>query len=229
MIKETEKNETAAHSIRMSADERRAQILQVAIKLFSQKGFSGVTTKEIATTAGISEAIIFRHFATKNDLYDAILDYKACEGGMRTLPWKDETEKIALGKSGDFTVFYNLALNALKHHKEDVDFIRLLFHSALEGHELSEKFFDQFVSRIYEFISNYVARRQAEGAMRQIEPRLVVRAFLGMLIHHSLNNILWDKKRKLLKISDEEAAHEFVRILLEGVRSNGQEKKKNEN
>lgn len=215
--------------MRMSADERRAQILQVAIKLFSQKGFSGVTTKEIAHAAGISEAIIFRHFTTKNELYDAILDYKACEGGMRTLPWKDETEKIAVGKGDDYTVFYNLAVNAFAHHKEDVDFMRLLFHSALEGHELSEKFFDQFVSRIYEFISSYVARRQAEGAMRKIEPRIVVRAFMGMLIHHSLNNILWDKKRKLLNISDEEAAHEFVKILLEGVENKKPEKKKNEN
>ncbi|MDQ3087844.1 MAG: TetR family transcriptional regulator, partial [Acidobacteriota bacterium] len=44
----------------MSGDERRAQILQVAIRLFSYKGFSGTTTKEIANTAGVSEAMVFR-------------------------------------------------------------------------------------------------------------------------------------------------------------------------
>ena len=64
----------------MSGDERRSQILHVAIKLFSQNGFRGTTTKEIARAAGVSEAMVFRHFATKEELYHAILDYKACEG-----------------------------------------------------------------------------------------------------------------------------------------------------
>jgi len=97
--------------------------------------------------------------------------------------------------------------------------MRLLFYSALDEHELSQMFFDQFVSRIYEFIGSYVRGRQIDGAMREeVEPRIVVRAFLGMLIHHSLNNILWDKKRRLLNVSDEAAAHEFVMILLNGVK-----------
>ena len=58
---------------RMPADARREQILQTAVTLFSQRGFKGTTTKEIAKAAGVSEAIIFRHFATKDELYGAIL------------------------------------------------------------------------------------------------------------------------------------------------------------
>src|SRR5205085_192912 len=58
---------------RMSAEDRRNQIVEIAAELFSQKGFRGTTTKEIAERAGVSEAIIFRHFATKDDLYAAIL------------------------------------------------------------------------------------------------------------------------------------------------------------
>lgn len=209
---------TEAVSGRMSGDERRSQILQVAIGLFSKKGFSGTTTKEIARVAGVSEAMVFRHFATKEELYSAILDYKACEGGMRILPWeKDIVEKKAIEESDDYNVFYNLAINALEHQQSDVDFMRLLFHSALEGHALSQMFFEGFISRLYEFLSAYIRKRQEDGAMREIEPRVVVRAFLGMIIHHSLNNILWDKSRRLLDISNEEAAHEFAVILLRGV------------
>lgn len=217
MIREVEKSESSTS--RMSGDERRSQILQIAIGLFSKKGFSGTTTKEIAAAAGVSEAIIFRHFATKDELYSAILDYKACEGGLRTLPWEDDAvEKKAIEQNDDYSVFYNLALNALEHHQEDTDFMRLLFHSALEGHELSEIFFKQFISRLYDFFSDYIRERQEDGAMRAVEPRIVVRAFLGMLIHHSLNNILWDKSRRLLNITNEEAAHEFTMILLNGVK-----------
>ena len=45
---------------RLRADDRRRQIVDVAARLFSKKGFSGTTTKEIADSAGVSEAIIFR-------------------------------------------------------------------------------------------------------------------------------------------------------------------------
>ena len=73
--------------------------------------------------------------------------------------------------------------------------MRLLFHSALEGHELAEMFVEQNIVPLYEFMSAYISQRQADGAIRgDLEPRVIIRAFVGMMIHHSLNNSLWDKK-----------------------------------
>src|SRR5436305_15138384 len=67
--------ETQPHQqIRMSGEDRRRQLIEVAIDLFSKRGFAGTTTREIALAAGVTEAIIFRHFATKQDLYAAILE-----------------------------------------------------------------------------------------------------------------------------------------------------------
>ena len=215
MIKETEIIEATG---RMSGDERRSRILQVAIKLFSQKGFNGATTKEIARESGVSEAMVFRHFATKSELYHAIINFKACEGGVNQKPWENNcTEAAAIAAKDDFRVFYNLALHALEHHERDVDFMRLLFHSALDEHELAEMFFAQFLTPLYEFLGSYIRQRQADGIMREGEPKIIVRAFLGMIIHHSLNNILWDKSRRLLDITNEEAARSFTEILLNGV------------
>lgn len=202
----------------MSGDERRAQLVHTAVKLFSEKGFSGTTTREIAAQAGISEAMVFRHFETKHELYNAILDHKACDGGMTVLPWESDLFQQLMDEKDDYGVFYNLALNALENHKRDFDFLRLLLHSALEGHELSEKFFEQFVARLYDFIGNYLRQRQLDGDIRDVEPRIIVRSFLGMLIHHSLSNLLWDPNRRLLDISDETAASEFATILLKGIK-----------
>jgi TetR/AcrR family transcriptional regulator len=47
----------------MAGEDRKHQIVKVAVRLFSQRGFRGTTTKEIAQAAGISEAMVFRHFA----------------------------------------------------------------------------------------------------------------------------------------------------------------------
>ena len=65
--------------------------------------------------------------------------------------------------------------------------------------------------------ASYIAERQRDGAMVKIDPAIVVRAFIGMIVHHSLNNNLWDPKRRLLKISNEEAAKHFADILLNGI------------
>jgi AcrR family transcriptional regulator len=199
---------------RMSAENRKLQILRVAVGLFSQRGFGGTTTKEIAQAAGVSEAMVFRHYATKQELYSAILDHKACSGDTMN---PEEMVAEALQEKDDRGVFERLALGALEHHELDPEFQRLLLHAALEGHELAEMFFEKFVRRVYALLGNYIAGRQRDGAMKKIDPAIVVRAFIGMIIHHSLNNNLWDPKRRLLKISNEEAAKQFADILLNGI------------
>ncbi len=198
----------------MAGGERRLQILRVAMRVFSQRGFRGTTTKEIALAAGVSEAMVFRHFATKEELYSAIIDHKACLGDERD-PYQVVAD--ALERKDDRAVFERLALDALEQNECDPDFQRLLLHSALEEHELAQMFWDKFVRRVYKFLGDYIRQRQRDGAMIDVEPAIVVRAFIGMVIHHSLNNNLWDRKRRLLNISNQAAAREFTEILLGGV------------
>ena len=201
-------------SARMAGEERRLQILAVAVSLFSKRGFRGTTTKEIAQAAGVSEAMVFRHFATKEELYAAILDHKACSG---TNFEPASMAADAISRKDDRGVFESLAVGALKYHENDPEFQRLLLHSALEKHELAQMFFDQFVRRVYEFLGGYIRQRQREGALIEIDPAIIVRSFIGMVMHHSLNNNLWDPQRRLLNISNEEAARNFTDILLNGI------------
>jgi AcrR family transcriptional regulator len=198
---------------RMAGGERRQQILLVAMRLFSQRGFSGTTTREIAHAAGVSEAMVFRHFATKDELYRAILDHKACTGGIEPRSLLAE----AMARKDDRAVFETLARALMQHHEQDTEFMRLLSHAALEEHQLVDLFWERNVRQLYELLGGYIRERQRDGALRAVEPAVVVRAFLGMIIHHSLNNTLWDKRRRLLDIPNERAAREFTDILLGGV------------
>ena len=207
-------------SARMAGEERRLQILAVAVSLFSKRGFRGTTTKEIAQAAGVSEAMVFRHFATKEELYTAILNRK-CSGG-RFEP--AEMAADAISRKDDRGVFESLALGALEYHEKDPEFQRLLLHSALEKHELAQMFFDEFVRRVYEFLGSYIRERQRDGALVEIDPAIVVRCFIGIVMHHSLNNNLWDPDRRLLNISNESAAKHFTDILLNGITTNDSRK-----
>jgi AcrR family transcriptional regulator len=198
----------------MAGEERRLQIVREAMRLFSQRGFRGTTTKEIGRAAGVSEAMVFRHFATKEELYSAILDHKACLHDAL-----DPLQKVseAIKRKDDRAVFEGIAFDALNQYECDPEFQRLLLHSALEQHELAHMFWEKFVRRVYRSLGNYIRERQRERAIVDVEPAVVVRAFIGMVMHHSLNNNLWDPKRSLLKISNQVAAREFANILLNGV------------
>jgi TetR/AcrR family transcriptional regulator len=195
---------------RMTGEERRTQLVETAIRLFSQKGFRGTTTKEIALASGINEAIIFRHFTTKDDLYAAILDRKA--GEVNVKEWLDEMSSYAESRD-DEKLFRSLATKLLERHRRDRDFMRLMLYSALEGHELRER----QVRPIHEFLRDYIVKRQGEGAFRKCNPNAAVRAFIGMFIFQSLVTGLLGSD--LLKVTDKDAVDNFIWLFLDGLRS----------
>src|SRR5262247_657218 len=81
---------------RLDSDERRRAIVAAAVPLFARKGFAGTTTRELAEAAAISEALLFRHFPSKQLLYREILQQFGCQGDpalekLATLPVSTET------------------------------------------------------------------------------------------------------------------------------------------
>ena len=61
------------NSSRLTADERRNAIVAAATKVFAEKGFHGTTTRELAKAARVSEALLYKHFPSKESLYSAML------------------------------------------------------------------------------------------------------------------------------------------------------------
>lgn len=62
-------------SRRLSAEDRRESIVRAAAFVFAERGFAGANTLDIAKRAGISEALIYRHFESKEALYEAVLEW----------------------------------------------------------------------------------------------------------------------------------------------------------
>ena len=58
---------------KLSGEERRAAIIHAVRRAFADKGFHGTTTRELAAAAGVSEALLFKHFPNKEALYSAML------------------------------------------------------------------------------------------------------------------------------------------------------------
>lgn len=166
-------------SVRPSGRERQASIIAAAASLFASNGFKGTTTKEIAKSVGISEALLFKYFPTKRALYAAILKEKV------SIPELLASVEEAARKRDDERVFTLIAGHRIRRGA-DPTLLRLLLFSALEGHELSAMFFRTQHRVFYDYLAGYIAQRIKEGAFRCVDPLLAARAFTGMLAHHRL-------------------------------------------
>lgn len=190
----------------------KEKILEHAMKLFAHKGFSGTTTKEIAEKAGVNEALIFRHFTTKKELYGSIIEKKINEE-----PEIEKPLERSGNKKDDWQIFSSIAMRLFDKCGRDPDFIRLLHYSALEGHELSDMFFDTYVEYINKLLSQYIKDRISDGAFKNINPLVAARAFIGMVINFIIVQELFREKRKGT-IKQEDIVESFVTIFLEGMK-----------
>jgi AcrR family transcriptional regulator len=201
----------ATSRVRFTAENRRHQILEVASRLFAGQGFNGTTTRHIAEASGVNEALIFRHFPTKEELYWAVIEEKC-----KVATWQQDLEsRLASGKS-DREVFQSIAADILERRRKDSSLSRLLLFSALENHSLSERFFRTNVAKYFELLAEYIERRIREGAFRKMDPMLAARGFLGMINYHFQVQELYGGKR-YQQYDDVEATVVLTDLWLNGI------------
>jgi AcrR family transcriptional regulator len=145
---------------RMAAAERRLHLIETAIRLFTDGSYRGTTTAEIARAAGVSEPILYRHFASKRALYLAALEHvwvKTRAGWERKL--EDAPDACAaieaIGK-GHVSVrspklqLAELWVQALSEASEDPELKRHLRTHMREVHD---------------FVAGLIRRGQQQGAI----------------------------------------------------------------
>jgi TetR/AcrR family transcriptional regulator len=198
----------AGPRLRLSSENRRRQLLENAIALFSRHGFSGTRTKDIAAACGVSEAILFRHFATKEDLYHAILDTHEAAAGKEK--WLSEMQAMA-DRRDDLGFIKCLLLQILKSFREDTAFHRLMLYAGLEGHSLPGLFHERSGSRVIEFLRNYVVLRQREGAFPKGDADALVMLLASPAMQYATGKYIFGIKAA--SRPDKELAEEFARFL----------------
>jgi len=176
--------------VRVPARDRRLQIMEAAKELFARQGFEGTTTRQIAEAARVNEAIIFRHFPTKEDLYWAIIDRESELTG-----WQPALQRQLSSGASDRQVFAAIAEDILVRRAKDSSLSRLLLFSALENQRRSQRFFQTHVVEYYEAIAKHISKRIQDGVFRNVNPLLAARGFLGMVVYHSLIQEIYGAKR----------------------------------
>jgi AcrR family transcriptional regulator len=148
------------NAIRLPAAERREALIATAIKVFSDGSYRGTTTAEIARAAGVSEPILYRHFASKRDLYLAALDHvwgKARASWERALESTDNVrEALETMGRGHVTVrdckfqMAELWVQALGEAAEDPEL---------------RKHLRRHMREVHDFMADVIRRGQEEGVL----------------------------------------------------------------
>lgn len=197
---------------RLSSAERRAAIIRTAIDLFAKRGFRGTTTRELALAVGVSEPVLYQHFATKRDLYTAIVDQMvgeaAAEGQAALCQFEGTTDDPA------FLQWFGEQL--LNWYLDESNHVRLLLYSALEGHDLADIWHQRCTVHFIQVLELYLERRMADGVFQRQNPVIAARAFIGMIGQYGQVSAIY--QRPAPELSRQEIVSQFVNIFLNGIR-----------
>jgi len=146
---------------RLTAEQRRRLIVTTAIDLFAAQGFRGTRVRDIAERMGTSEPLVFQHFPTKQELYNAILDEVAARRHFADL------EELLYYET-DYPLeraLFLLARGFLEKACADDPVLRLILYAALERDALVAALIDEHLTRLVEYVAYEVAEGQAAGRL----------------------------------------------------------------
>jgi len=169
----------------MNSEERKIQIVEEAFTLFSTQGYERMRVKELAAKCGITEAGIYRHFSSKEKIYDAVLESIKARVDLENLFTSIENEN-------DIEIVLRaIAESILLLYTDDQRATRLLLYSSLEGHALARKVFDAVRIPFVEFLAKKIQSLIKSGILQDVNPIITARCFVGMIFDCSLNLNLW--------------------------------------
>ena len=159
---------------RLSAEERRASIIKVAKRLFAHNGFHGVSIDEIVNEVGVSPAILYRHFESKDELYEAVLqEFSATRESYVEAVVADDNgfEQVLRGMTSVF-------VSSIMNHP---DMLKMEMHSQLEGSKASQEFFLNRWKSFTDYIEFNLNELQSQKKIKPINAKAAALIYQGII------------------------------------------------
>ncbi|WP_232057775.1 TetR/AcrR family transcriptional regulator [Listeria sp. PSOL-1] len=162
--------------------EKQKKIIQAAIELFSEKGFAGTSTSEIARRASVAEGTIFRHYKTKKDLLMAITMPTLIDGVIPFLA-QDFSEQVLTQKYPDFESFVRgIIMNRFAFSKENGKAIKIYFLELFYHDELREQFSNIFMTHVKGKFDQLIDYYKERGEIAAMPNSTIMRALITNIV-----------------------------------------------
>jgi len=159
--------------------EAEARILASAAGMFANFGYNGVSTRDIATGAGVNEVTIYRHYARKRDLYVAVLDAELQQVKLRG----DLLSRIAEAQDARTAVArtFELIVATLSNRQ---DLLRLMQYCSLEMGEDIDPLLRKHLGELVEVIARYLEPWVSKGELRCASAKTLVLSLVAIILSH---------------------------------------------
>jgi AcrR family transcriptional regulator len=191
-------------------EDRREQIIDAAMRVFSQKGFTRATNKDIAHEAGITPGLIYHYFENKQAVLDAIIEGRS--------PWRvvRSLAPHVLALSPDrFLRFLVPQVLAIVEEEKFVQLIRVFVLEAMHNPEMGRTIAET-LDKVLNVLTDYFISKMESGELRQGNASLAAQTLLGCVMGFVLRRqVLYDPLA--LEYTHEQIAEAIVEMLLKGL------------
>lgn len=193
-------------SKRLSAEKRRESIINAAKALFASKGFHGVSVDEIVAAVGVSPAVLYKHFSSKEQLYDAVLHSHATT--------REDFISVVLETDGSFEeVLRAMTRIYVGSIAWQPDRLKMELQSLLEGTASN----NEFITNQWKTFSDYIIGELQEmidnGEIEPLNTRMAALMFQGMIREVLISQAL-DKQDRFPDLYIDEMIDELLSLFI---------------
>ena len=191
-------------------EDRREQIIDAAMRVFSQKGFTRATNKDIAREAGITPGLIYHYFENKEALLKAIVEGRSPLRLVSSL-----SPQVLMLPPEVFLRFVILQVLSIVEGENFVQLLRVLLPEVIHNPTMSQVG-TGVLQRVLGFLASYFASKMDAGELCQADPSLTAQVLMGCVVGFVLRRqILHDQLA--LEYSHEEIADVVVETVYKGL------------
>jgi AcrR family transcriptional regulator len=191
-------------------EDRRDQIIDAAMQVFAQKGFTRATNKDIAHEAGITPGLIYYYFESKEALLKAIIETRSPAQLITTLP----PQVFELPPETFMRMLILRALSIIES-EQLIQLVRMLLPEVVHNTEVAPIIFSM-IQRLLEFLGRYFETQMEKGALRRISGVLTAQVMVGSVFGFVLRRqILRDPTA--LEYTHEQIADVVSETVLQGI------------
>ncbi len=191
------------------ADGTRKKLLEATLELVSEKGYTGATTREIASRAGVSELTLFRRFGKKENLFEEMLENFTFLPRLRDLIEQIDERPVEEG-------LQTIGMHFLKTLRRRRPLVQILFSEISHYPRQVRVIHQQMIDNLARTLESYLAVRQGRDEIRSIDTDLAALAFLRVLFMTFFNESIL-REREMNDDRIESIVDSLVEILLNGI------------
>lgn len=162
----------------------RKQILDASLRLFSEKGFARTSVRDIAHAAGITDAAIYYHFASKRDLFEALFEERGITSALSEL-------EQATARQPPLETLTSIAVAALGIMQRNKDFMKVLFSEAMNEDAIAAEDYRMVTERWRNAEARIIRQFVSSGDLPPIDVDTTARQLVILSVGPFLDDIMF--------------------------------------